>query len=105
MKDTAAAIWDQVSRIDRTRRQNILMRIPDKVCAVAFAALSEERRRSLYALIAAPKAARVREEIRLESRRRTSAAVRAKIIRAFLSFFGGAARTGGSIYIRPKREG
>ena len=102
--DTAARVWDCVSRADRTTLQNILMRVPDKVCAVAFAALTEERRRSLYAMIAGPKAARIEEEIRLESRRRTSALVRGRILRSFLSYFGLARKAEGTIYIRPRRD-
>ena len=79
------------------------MRMPDKVCAVAFATLTEERRQSLYSLIAPPKAARIEEEIRLESRRRTSALVRGRILRTFLSYFGRARKAAGTIYIRPRR--
>ena len=78
--------------------------MPDKVCAVAFATLTKERQRSLYDLIAGPKAARIVEEIRLESRRRTSALVRNRILRNFLSYFGLAGKTGGTIYIRPRRN-
>lgn len=105
MKDSHRVIWDCVSRTDRTTLQNVLMRMPDKVCAVAFADLTEERRKSLYSLIAGPKAARIMEEIRLESRRRTSALVRARILRTFLSYFGRARKTAGTIYIRPRRAG
>ena len=101
--DFAARIWDCVSRTDRTTLQNILMRMPDKVCAVAFATLTRERQQSLYALIAGPKTARIIEEIRLESRRRTSALVRGRILRSFLSYFGLARKAGGTIYIRPRR--
>jgi hypothetical protein len=103
--DLSARIWDCVSRADRTTLQNILMRMPDKVCAVAFATLTKERQQSLYALIAGPKAARIVEEIRLESRRRTSALVRGRILRRFLSYFGLARKTAGTIYIRPRRAG
>ena len=103
MKDSSALIWDCVSRAEKTTLQNLLMRMPDKVCAVAFAALPEEKRRSLYALIAGPKAARIAEEIRLESRRRTSALVHGRILRSFLAYFGRARKTGGTIYIRPRR--
>jgi len=101
--DFSAAIWVCVSRADKTTLQNVLMRMPDKVCAVAFATLTEERRQLLYALIAGPKAARIVEEIRLESRRRTSALVRGRILRSFLSYFGRARNAGGTIYIRPRR--
>jgi hypothetical protein len=101
--DYSALVWDCVSRADRTTLQNVLMRMPDKVCALAFATLTEERRQSLYALIAGPKTARIVEEIRLESRRRTSALVRGRILRTFLSYFGRARKAGGTIYIRPRR--
>jgi hypothetical protein len=101
--DFASRIWDCVIRADKTTLQNVLMRMPDKVCAVAFATLTEEKRRSLYVLIAGPKTARIVEEIRLESRRRTSALVRGRILRTFLSYFGRAGKTGGTIYIRPRR--
>jgi len=80
------------------------MRMPDKVCAMGLATLPAERRRELYALIAAPKAARIEEEIRLEARRKTSALVKARILRSFLSYFGRADRTPGTIWIRPKRR-
>ena len=101
--DSAAVIWDCVSLADRTTLQNVLMRMPDKVCAVAFATLTRERQQTLYALIAGPKAARIAEEIRLESRRRTSQLVRGRILRSFLSYFGLARNAGGVIYIRPRR--
>jgi hypothetical protein len=81
------------------------MRMPDKVCAVALASLSENQRLSVYPLIAGPKAARVKEEMRLEKARRTSPVVRARIVRTFLSYFGQATRTPGTIWIRPRRVG
>lgn len=105
MKDAAGQIWTCVSGADRTTLQNILMRMPDKVCAVALAMLTETQRLSLYALIAGPKSARVKEEIRLEKGRRTSPLVRARILRTFLSFFGRATKTPGTIWIRPRRAG
>jgi len=101
--DFAARIWDCVGRADKTTLQNILMRMPDKVCAVAFATLTKEKQESLYALIAGPKAARIVEEIKLESRRRTSNLVRSRILRSFLAYFGLARKAGGTIYIRPRR--
>lgn len=104
MRNASGLVWDCVSGADRTVLQNVLMRIPDKVCAVALETLTEEKRQSLYALIAEPKAARIREEIRLESRRRTSALVRARILRTFLSYFGRAKKTTATIYIRPLRN-
>ncbi len=103
-RDVAAAVRESIEGTDATRLQNILMRMPDKVCAGGLAVLSVERRRALYGLIAAAKAARIEEEIRLEARRRTSALVKARIMRSFLSFFGRAARTPGTIWIRPKRR-
>ena len=105
MKDAAGQIWSCVSGADSTALQNILMRMPDKVCAVALATLSEGQRVSLYRLIAPTKAQRVKEEIRLEKGRRTSALVRARIIRSFLSYFGQAAKVPGTIWIRPRRAG
>jgi hypothetical protein len=102
MKPAAEQVWDCVLRADPTSLQNILMRMPDKVCAVAFAVLGDDKREALYVLLAPTKAAGIREEIRLESRRRTSALVRARIIRTFLSYFGESKRTTARIWIRPK---
>ena len=100
----APLILDCVRDTEKTALQNIVMRMPDKVCAVGLAALSEEQRREVYALIAAPKAARIEEEMRLESRRRTGALVRARIVRTFLSYFGRAPKMHGTIWVRPKRR-
>jgi hypothetical protein len=100
----AASVWDAVSSADAAVLQNTLMRIPDKVCAVALATLPREKRMLLYARIAGPKAGRIEEEIALETRRRTSAPVRARIIRSFLSYFGRARRVPGRIWIRPRRD-
>ena len=97
----AAAVWDAVSSTDATLLQNTLMRMPDKVCAVALATLPREKRLVVYSRIAGPKAARIEEEIGLEARRRTSGLVRARIIRSFLSYFGRARRVPGRIWIRP----
>jgi hypothetical protein len=105
VKDVAGRIWACVNGTNRTTLQNILMRMPDKVCAVALAMLSESQRLSLYPLIAGPKAARVREEMRLENGRRTSPLVRARILRTFLSYFGQGTRASGTIWIRPRRVG
>lgn len=102
---SAGLVWDAVSAADAALLQNTLMRIPDKVCAVAFAALPREKRMAIYARIAGPKAARIEEEIALESRRRTSALVRSRILRSFLSYFGRARKVPGRIWIRPRREG
>jgi hypothetical protein len=99
----AAAIWDAVSSADAALLQNTLMRMPDKVCAVALATMPKEKRMVIYSRIAGPKAARIEEEIGLESRRRTSALVRARIIRSFLSYFGRARRVPGRIWIKPRR--
>jgi hypothetical protein len=88
------------------RLKTTLMLMPDKVCAVAFSQLGEQRRQSLYAVLGQAKADRIREEIRLEARRNTSALTRARILRAFAVYFRGPSRgrTGAStIWIRPKR--
>jgi hypothetical protein len=100
----AGAVWDAVSALDGAALQNTLMRVPDKVCAVALATLPREKRMLLYSRIAGPKAARIEEEIALESRRRTSPRVRARIIRSFLSYFGRAGKVPGRIWIRPRRD-
>jgi hypothetical protein len=105
VKDASAKVWTCVGGTSRTALQNILMRMPDKVCAVALATLSENQRLSLYPLIAGPKAVRVREEMRRERSRRTSPLVRARILKTFLSYFGQATRTPGTIWIRPRRAG
>jgi hypothetical protein len=89
---------------DRTSLQNILMRMPDKVCAVALAALPAEEREPVYGLVAPQKALRIKEEIRIEALRRTTALVRGRITRAFLSYFGKARSPGGRIWVRPKRD-
>jgi hypothetical protein len=102
VKPAAEQVWDAVRRADETSLQNILMRMPDKVCAVAFAMLNEERREALFQRVAPLKAARIREEMRLESRRRTSALVRARIVRTFLAYFGEGERPSARIWIRPK---
>ena len=103
-RSSAAAVWDAVSAADPAVLQNTLMRIPDKVCAVALACLPKEKRMLLYARIAGPKAGRIEEEIALETRRRTTALVHARIIRSFLSYFGRARRVPGRIWIRPRRD-
>ena len=100
----AGAVWDAVSAAGAAELQNTLMRVPDKVCAVALAALPREKRMLIYSRIAGPKAARIEEEIALETRRRTSALVRARIIRSFLSYFGRARKVPGRIWIRPRRD-
>jgi hypothetical protein len=105
MSETVRAIRECVARTHATMLQNILMRMPDKVCALGFQALPESTREELYALIAPLKAARIKEEIRLEARRRTGIAVKEKILRGFLSYFGEAEKLKKRIYIRPKRKG
>jgi len=100
----AAAVRQCLAGLGATALQNVLMRMPDKVCAVGLATLAEAERAPAYALMAPAKASRVKEEIRLESRRRTTALVRGRIIRSFLSYFGGAEKPGGSIWIRPKKR-
>ena len=89
--------------MDAAQLQNTLMRVPDKVCAVALSALPREKRMVVYSKIAGPKARRIEEEITLESRRRTSALVRARILGSFLSYFGRARKVPGRIWIRPKK--
>jgi hypothetical protein len=103
-KNPAGTVWDVVSSADGTLLQNTLMRIPDKVCAVALAVLPKEKRLVVYSRIAGPKAARIEEEISLEARRRTSPLVRARIVRSFLSYFGRARKVPGRIWIRPHRS-
>lgn len=100
----AALVRQCLSGADSTTLQNILMRIPDKVCAVALSALPEEERTPALARMAPIKAERIREEIRLEARRRTTALVRGRIVRSFLSYFGRAKAAGGPIWIRPKKR-
>ena len=104
MTDWAAAVTARLGRTDPARLQNTLMAMSDKICAVALATLPEERRDAVYALIAPTKARRIREEIRLETRRRTARAVRDRIIREFLKGFDAGPKTRPTIYIRPKRE-
>jgi len=99
----AAEVWSAVSSADAALLQNTLMRVPDKVCAVALSTLPREKRMAVYARIAGPKAARIEQEIALEGRRRTSAPVRARIIRSFLSYFGRERKVPGRIWIRPTR--
>ena len=103
MVDWAAAVTACVGGADQARLQNILMAMSDKVCAVALSTLREEQRDAVYALIAPAKARRIREEIRLESRRRTPLAVRDRIIRDFLRNFEAGPKPRPRIYIRPKR--
>ncbi len=93
-----------LSETGRTALQNILMRMPDKVCAVGLAALPPRERDPYFALMAPVKAARVKEEIRLEALRRTTPLVRGRIVRTFLSFFGRARKAPGTIWIRPIRD-
>jgi hypothetical protein len=102
MSDEVRLIREYVSRTDGTRLQNILIRVPDKVCAFALHTLDEQARLQLYGLIAPMKADRIKEEIRLEARRKTSPAVRVKILRGFLSYFGEAESLTKQIYIRPR---
>ncbi len=101
--DFLRAIRDHLARTEQTRLQNILMRIPDKVCAAAFSILSDHARERLLALVADAKASRIREEIRLEGRRRTSPLVRARLLRSFLSYFSHGAARAPRVWIRPIR--
>ena len=104
MKDSPRVIRDLIARTHPTRLQNILMRIPDKVCAAGLSTLGEEARARLYALVAETKAARIREEMRLEGRRRTSPAARARLIRSFLAYFDAGAARAPHVWIRPLRR-
>ena len=103
MLDRTRAIRDLINRTEKTRLQNTLMRIPDKVCAAALSALTERERAPLYALIAETKAARIREEIRLGSRRRMTPAVRARLLHSFVSYFTPGTTRGPGIWLRPIR--
>jgi len=104
MRDVLRSIRDVLSRTDATRLQNILMRIPDKVCAAAFPTLSDALRDRLYALMGATKAARVQEEIRIEARRRTSAVVRGRLLRSFLAYLTPGATSAPRVWIKPVRR-
>lgn len=86
-----------------TALQNTLMRMPDKVCAAGLALLPPEERRAAYAVLAPAKTCRIEEEIRLEGRRQTSALVRGRLLRMFLSYFGKAHASEATIWIRPRR--
>jgi hypothetical protein len=106
VKNASVLIEQCLEGVDAARLQTTLMLMPDKVCAVAFAVLGEQRRRSLCALLGETKARRIREEIGLEARRRTSGIVRARILRAFTSYFRSPSRgrkSTSTIWIRPKR--
>ncbi len=104
MKDFPQAIRDAVRSTGRTALQNVLMRIPDKVCATALGLLTERERAPLYALIAESKAARIREEIRLSVRRRMTPAVRARLLQSFLSYFALGITRDPRVWIRPIRR-
>ncbi len=80
------------------------MRIPDKVCAAGFSALPEDARDRLYALVGSVKAGRIQEEVRIESRRRTSPLVRSRLLRSFLSYFTASAPGAPKVWIRPIRR-
>ncbi len=97
-------IRECVERTDQTQLQNILMRIPDKVCAIALCTLDEQMRFRLLGLIAPMKANRIAAEITLNARRRTSPSVQAKILKGFLSYFGEAESLKKPIYIRPRKK-
>ncbi len=103
MKDPARSLRDLVSRTPATALSNILMRIPDKVCAAGFSTLPDDMRHRLYALTGNTKAARLREEIRIETRRRTSAAIRARLLRSFVSYFERPAPGAPTVWVRPVR--
>ena len=103
MLDRARAIRDLIHRTEKTRLQNILMRIPDKVCAAAFSLLGETERSPLYTLIADSKAVRIREEIRLGSRRRMTPTVRARLVSSFTAYFRAGTARGPTVWLRPIR--
>jgi hypothetical protein len=104
MTDAASEVAACIGRTDEARLQNVLMAMGDKICAVALSTLAVERRESVLARIAPAKAKRVREEIRLESRRRTTPAVKERIIRAFLASFEARPPARPRVYIRPRRD-
>jgi len=95
---------DLLARTPSAALSNILMRIPDKVCAAGFSALSDDMQDRLSALVGVTKAARIREEIRLEARRRTSPVARARLFRSFLAYFEHRAPRAPSVWIRPVRR-
>ena len=95
---------DLLFRTPSAALSNILMRIPDKVCAAGFSALSDDVQRRLYALVGDTKAVRIREEIRIEARRRTSPVARARLLRSFLAYFEHRAPRAPSVWIRPIRR-
>ncbi len=103
MRDSAQAIRDLIRSTGRTALQNILMRIPDKVCAAALSSLGESERAPLYALMAGSKAGRIREEIRLGARRRMTPSVRSRLIRSFVSYFRAGPTRGPRVWLRPIR--
>ncbi len=107
LKGPAPLVRECLRKTNATALQNILMRMPDKVCAVALSTLTPEERAPVYALIAPQKASRIKEEIRLEAMRSTTPLVRGRIMRTFLSYFGKARPAGGKagpIWIRPKKR-
>ncbi len=104
MKDHQRSIRDLVARTDSTTLSNTLMRIPDKVCAAGFSTLPDDLRSRLYALVGETKAARIREEIRIETRRRTSAIVHSRLVRSFLSYFDARAPGAPTVWVRPVRR-
>ena len=69
-KDLERSLRDLMEAVNGATLSNIVMRIPDKLCAAAFSMLSDDVRDRLYEVIGTTKAARIREEIRIERRRR-----------------------------------
>jgi Mg/Co/Ni transporter MgtE len=104
MRDQKRSLRDLVARTDATKLQNILMRIPDKVCAAGFSVISDTERARLYALVGEKKAARIREEIHIETRRRTSVTVRSRLVRSFLSYFDLRSPGAPKVWVRPIRR-
>ncbi len=103
-RDHGRWMRDLLLRTPSAALSNILMRIPDKVCAAGFSALPDDTQARLFALVGDTKASRIREEIRIESRRRTSAVARARLLRSFLAYFEHRSPRAPSIWIRPVRK-
>jgi len=104
MRDHGRWMRDLLSRTPSAALSNILMRIPDKVCAAGFSALSDDMQERLFTLVGDTKAARIREEIRIEARRRTSKVTRARLLRSFLAYFEHRPPPAPSVWIRPIRK-
>jgi len=104
MKDHGRWMRDLLAKTPSTTLSNILMRIPDKVCAAGFSVFPEDTQLRLFALVGEAKAGRVREEIKIEARRRTSAVSRSRLVRSFITYFEHRAPQAPSVWIRPIRR-